>query len=61
MIDLGTFVTILPSIRDGVETDELGYCCGWVREICADDCMLIEIKGSGAAFYVTNRRVRVAC
>ena len=60
MINIGTFVTILPAYSEGIECDEFGYCCGWVREICADGCMLIEVKGTGDEFYISNRRIRIA-
>jgi hypothetical protein len=59
VINIGTRIEILPRFSDGQEVDTYGHCTGWVRDICADGDLLIELQGTGEEVYVSARRVRV--
>lgn len=60
MINIGTKIEILPRYTgDGEEVDSYGHCAGWVRGICSDGDLLIELQGTGEEVYVSARRVRV--
>ena len=59
MINIGTRIEILPRFNDEGEVDAYGHCTGWVRQICSDGDLLIELQGTGEEVYVSARRVRV--
>jgi hypothetical protein len=55
----GSRVTLAPAFdSDGVEIDQLGDCEAVVVEVGSGD-VLVSLKGTGAEWWVTKRRLRV--
>lgn len=55
----GCRVTLAPAFDgDGVEIDQLGDCEATIVEVARGD-VLVSLKGTGAEWWVTKRRLRV--